>query len=191
MNLLASIWETSHCRFVEAREHDLPTVASILAENQAVFRLLGPEHDLEHLALSVLRHDRLPPNGHSAHERCFFVRNRCDDELQGLLSISRGYPVTEALYVDHLFLRPRWQRRGVGREVTEELERRAARTSYREIRVAVGLRNWPALRFWIALHYDRIAKIVGDPEDREQAYADIELAKSLPDPDAITASITV
>ena len=182
MNLLASIWETNHCRFVEAREHDLPAVASILAENQVVFRLLGPERDLEHLALSVLRHDTLPPNGHSAHERSFLVRHRSDDELQGLLSVHRGHP--ETLCVDHLFLRPRWQRRGVGREIVEELERRAARTGYREIRVAVGLRNWPALRFWVALRYDRIAKIVGDLEDREQAYADIELAKSLPDPDA-------
>ena len=90
MNLLASIWETNHCRFVEAREHDLPAVASILAENQAVFRLLGPERDLEHRALSVLRHDTLPPNGHSAHERSFLVRHRSDDELQGLLSVTVG-----------------------------------------------------------------------------------------------------
>jgi hypothetical protein len=43
------------------------------------------------------------------------------------------------------------------------------------------LRNWPALRFWVALNYDRITKIVGDPEYREHAYADIELAKSLED----------
>jgi hypothetical protein len=62
-----------------------------------------------------------------------------------------------------------------------ELERRATRAGYQEIRAAVGLRNWPALRFWVALNYDRITKIVGDPEYREHAYADIELAKSLED----------
>jgi ribosomal protein S18 acetylase RimI-like enzyme len=179
MNLLASIWEMSRCRLVEAREHDLPVVATILAENRAVFPLLGAERDPERLALSVLRHDKLPPNGHSAHENNFLIRNKSDEELLGLLSVYRGYPTTETLYIGHIFMRPRWQRRGIGREVTEELERRAERAGYREIRVAVGLRNWPALRFWIALNYDRITQIVGDPEYREHTYADIELAKSI------------
>ena len=49
MNLLASIWEMSRCRLVEAREHDLPVVATILAENRAVFPLLGAERDPERL----------------------------------------------------------------------------------------------------------------------------------------------
>ncbi|MCB1769229.1 MAG: GNAT family N-acetyltransferase [Candidatus Competibacteraceae bacterium] len=179
MNLLASIWEMSRCRLVEAREHDLPVVATILAENRAVFPLLGAERDPERLALSVLRHDKLPPNGHSAHEKSFLIRNKSDEELLGLLSVYRGYPTTETLYIGHIFMRPRWQRRGIGREVTGELERRAERAGYREIRVVVGLRNWPALRFWIALRYDRITQIVGDSEYREHTYADIELAKSI------------
>lgn len=183
MNLLASIWEMGRCRLLEAREHDLPVVATILAENRALFPLIGPESDLERLALNILRHDRLPPNGHSAHENSFLIRNRSDEELLGLLSVHRGgYAAMETLYISHFFLRPRWQRRGVGREVMAELEQRAARAGYREIRVAVGLRNWPALRFWVALNYDRITKVVGDADYREHAYADIELAKSLPDP---------
>ncbi|MCP5197043.1 MAG: GNAT family N-acetyltransferase [Gammaproteobacteria bacterium] len=188
MNLLASLWELSRCRLVEAREHDLPVVATVLAENRTVFPLLGPENDLERLALSVLRHDKLPPNGHSAHENSFLIRNKSDDELLGLLSVYRGHPMTETLYIGHFFLRPRWQRRGIGREVTAELERRAGRAGYQEIRVVVGLRNWPALRFWIALNYDHIIKVVGDLECREHTYADIELAKSLNDLNACTPS---
>lgn len=182
MNLLASIWEMGRCRLLEARENDLPVVATILAENRAVFPLLGPERDLERLALSVLRHDRLPRNGHSAHENSFLIRNRGDDELLGLLSVYRGCSTTETLYINHLFLRPRWQRRGIGREVVVELEQRAAKAGYREIRAVVSLRHWPALRFCVALNYDRITKIVGDPDFREHAYADLELAKLLPEP---------
>lgn len=184
MNLLASIWEIGRCRLVEAREHDLPVVATILAENRAVFPLLGAERDPERLALSVLRHDMLPPNGHSAHENSFLIRSRSDDELMGLLSVYRGYPTTESLYIGHIFVRPRWQRRGIGREVIGELEQRAGRAGYQEIRAAVGLRNWPALRFWIALNYDRITQVVGDSEFREHTYADIELAKPVSNPDA-------
>ncbi|MCB1765879.1 MAG: GNAT family N-acetyltransferase [Candidatus Competibacteraceae bacterium] len=183
MNLLASIWEISRCRLVEAREHDLPVVATILAENRSIFPLLGPERVLERLALSVLRHDKLPPNGHSAHENSFLIRNKGDDELLGLLSVYRGYPTTETLYIGHIFIRPRWQRRGIGREVITELERRASRAGYQEIRIAVGLRNWPALRFWIALNYDRITQVIGDLECHEHTYADIELAKPVSDED--------
>lgn len=182
MNLLASIWEMGRCRVLQARENDLPVVATVLAENCAVFPLLGPERDLERLALSILRHDRLPAQGHSAHENSFLIRNRSDDELLGLLSVYRGHLHTETLYISHLFLRPRWQRRGIGREVLTELERRAARVGYRETRATVGLRNWPALRFWVALNYDRIIHVVGDPEHREHAYADLELAKTLAAP---------
>jgi len=179
MNLLTSIWGTKHCRLIEAREHDLPVIATILAENRGVFPLLGPERDLERLALNVLRHDKLPPSGHSAHENSFLIRNKSDDELIGLLSVYRGYPTTGALYISHFFLRPRWQRRGIGREVMAELEQRAARAGYQEVHITVGLRNWPALRFWIALNYDRITKVVGDLECQEHTYADIELAKSI------------
>ncbi|HRF45234.1 MAG TPA: GNAT family N-acetyltransferase [Candidatus Competibacteraceae bacterium] len=183
MNLLASIWEIGRCRLVEARENDLPVIATILAENHVVFPLLGVERDPERLALSVLRHDKLPPNSHSAHENSFLIRSKSDDELLGLLSVYRGHPA-ETLHIGHIFVRPRWQRRGIAREVMRELEQRAGRAGYQEIRVTVGLRNWPALRFWIALNYDHIIQVVGDLEFREHTYADIELAKPISNPDS-------
>ena len=145
-----------------------------------MFRLLGPERDPEHRVLSVLRHDTLPPNGHSAHERSSWSGHRSDDEFSGLLSSSR--PSRNTLRRPFV-LRPRWQRRGVGREIVEELEWRAARTGYREIRVAVGLRNWPALRFWVALRYDRIAKI-GDPKIGNKPMRISNSPNPRPDPDA-------
>ena len=87
----------------------LLAVASILAENPgAVFRL-GPERDLEHRALSVLCHDTLPPNGHSAHERSFLVRTPSDDELQAAERPSR--PSRKRSVSAICSLRPRWQRR--------------------------------------------------------------------------------
>jgi len=39
-----------------------------------------------------------------------------------------------------------------------KLERRAVQAGYREIRAAVGLYDWLALRFWITLTYDRITR---------------------------------
>ena len=43
----------------------------------------------------------------------------------------------------------------------------------------MGLRNWPALGFWIRLGYDRITGLSGDRQFGEGKYAVIELEKRL------------
>jgi hypothetical protein len=45
--------------------------------------------------------------------------------------------------------------------------------------VAVGLKNWPALRFWTKQGYDTVTMIGGDQAYAADHYAVIELQKSL------------
>lgn len=172
-------WETGRCVLLESRERDLPALASILAENLPALQSQGPGDWPEALASRMLRHENLPPGGDPSHEHTFLIADRSSNTTIGLLSIYGGYPSDTAFYIGSLFFRRDWQKRGLGREVVEDLERRAMENGYRKAYVAVGLKNWPALRFWVAMGFRCITRIAGCDEHSDTTYADIELTKTL------------
>jgi ribosomal protein S18 acetylase RimI-like enzyme len=163
---------------LKAQAHDLPTVASIFEENMEAVLSQGPAQS-ESLASDLLHHENLPPNGEASREHTFLVIDKVSNEAMGLLSVYRGYPTKETLYVGSLYFRQFWQRRGLGREVIEKLEGRATEEGYQVISLVVGLKNWPALRFWVSLGFDRIVGIFGDNKSGKAAYANVELTKNL------------
>ncbi|MFC1600938.1 GNAT family N-acetyltransferase [Candidatus Sumerlaeota bacterium] len=179
MSVFKNKWETARCLVLEAQERDLGTMTSVFADNVDAIRSQGADRQPERLASILLRHESLPPDGNPSQEQTSLIADKASNQTIGLLSFYRGYPTSKTLYIGSLFFRRDWQGRGLGREVTEELERRALQEGYEVAKVAVGLKNWPALRFWIALGFNRIAGITGDKESAEATYADIELTKNL------------
>ena len=178
MSVFEGKWETARCLMLKAQEHDLPTLASIFEENMEAVLSQGPAQS-ESLASDLLHHKNLPPDGEPSREHTFLVIDKVSNEAMGLLSVYCGYPKADTLYVGSLYFRQLWQRRGLGREVIEKLEGRAKEEPYQVIRLVVGLKNWPALRFWVSLGFDRIVGISGDNKGGKAAYADVELTKSL------------
>ena len=178
-SFLKGEWETERCLVLEAQEEDLPTMASIFAGNVDAVRSQGPDCQPERLASILLRHEGLPPEGKPSQEQTFLIVEKASKRSIGLLSFYCGYPTDTTLYVGSLFFLPDWQGRGLGREVIEYLERRARQKGYEEAYVAVGLKNWPALRFWVALGFNHISGIAGGEQNAETAYADVELTKNL------------
>lgn len=176
---LRSGWETKRCIIAEAQDRDLQDMASIFSENTDAVRSQGANCAPQELASVLLHHKALPPNGDPSREHTFLIADKESKETIGLLSIYRGYPKTTTLYIGSLFFKRKWQKRGLGREITGSLELRAVEDGYGEARVAVGLKNWPALRFWVGLGYERITRITGDEAFANGAYADIELAKCI------------
>jgi len=177
MKLLRSDWKTERCLVAAARNGDLPDVASIFSDNAAAVRSQGPDRPPEGLASALLHHEALPPNGDPSREHTFLIADKDSKETIGLLSVYCGYPNSTTLYIGSLFLKQNWQRRGLGRKIVASLEIGAREDGYDEARVNVALRNWPALRFWAGLGYNRVTRITGDHAFAEGAYADIELTK--------------
>jgi len=56
---------------------------------------------------------------------------------------------------------------GYAREVFCYLAEEAEKSGFAKLRLGVHLKNWPALRFWHKVGFDRLVDIVGDAEHSE------------------------
>jgi ribosomal protein S18 acetylase RimI-like enzyme len=182
MELLPGAWRTARASLVIATEADVDAIAGIFAGNEPLLSLLEPDLDPLVKAEAVVRHTSLPPEGSAEREQTYVIGIEGSDRTEGVLTTYAGHPTEETLYIGELFLHPRRQGRGLGEEIARGTEREGARAGFREIRLAVGLLNWGALRFWHRLGYDRVTKISGAPRFEPGAAGIIELARPLSRP---------
>jgi ribosomal protein S18 acetylase RimI-like enzyme len=141
--------------------------------------LLSAHPDSHAEALSLVTYAEIPPHGLVENLRNFVLFDRESDQPMGILSLYLGYPDPNIYYIGSLYLRPSWQRGGYGRELMQELEQQLQGGEYAAGRVAVGLKNWPALSFWTKQGYDTVTMISGDRTYAADHYAVIELQKDL------------
>jgi ribosomal protein S18 acetylase RimI-like enzyme len=179
MNYLPQTWTTARCVLLEAGEEALETIIGILVANQETLALLFPEVSPEALAQGLIRRQAIPPGGDPDRLKTFLITDLEAVHQFGYLSVYCGYPREDILYVGDLFLHPDWQGQTFGQEVALSLEQVAAANGFREIRLAVGLKNWLALRFWVRLGYTQITKLSGERNFKADAFANLELCKSL------------
>jgi len=172
-------WETQRCLIKEAGPEALQELASIFADNAAAVRSQEGDCRPENMASALLNHEALPPDGDPDQEHTFLIMGGEHRNTIGLLSTYGGYPHPETLYIGSLFLKREWQRRGIGGEIVGALESRSLQNGFAEVRVQVGLKNWPALRFWVGMGYDRITTLTVDEQFADDAYGSVELTKSL------------
>lgn len=158
---------------------DIPIIEQIFRENHATCALLEAQPDSHTQALKVAAYSELPPNGLADNLRNFVLRKRTHNTPLGMLSCYLGYPRTMSCFTGSLFLLPSRQGQGYGHEIVRALEHHLWNLGYTENRVAVGLKNWPALRFWTQHGYDTVISISGDEVFADNHYAVIGLRKDL------------
>jgi len=78
-----------------------------------------------------------------------------------------------------LYIDKNIQKQGFGQEVIHRFTEVTASLGYKEIRINVALKNWPALQFWIKSGFDQVSGIYGDAECSETTFANLELIKSV------------
>jgi GNAT superfamily N-acetyltransferase len=113
------------------------------------------------MAQDAIEHEILPPGGSRERARTFVIRARAGHGVAGILGFYVGYPGQDTLYVSQLFLRPRWQGKGLGREVVSALEARAA--GVRELRLGVDRGTGVRCASWVRVGYDCITRLVDVP----------------------------
>lgn len=161
-----------------AVNRDVADLAAVFDELMPLFERTGRAAPAMDMARSAIEHQILPPDGSRERARTFLIRAHAGREAAGVLGYYVGHPGPDALYVSQLFLRPRWQGMGLGREIMAALEQRAASAGVREIRLGVDPDNWGALRFWVRVGYDRIARLVDVPGLGADGPPRFELRKS-------------
>jgi GNAT superfamily N-acetyltransferase len=160
----------------------LQRVLRSLYEDYNWFEISREPYDADYFT-RLLCSPPLPPRGTIDRHQCQAIFDRKRDRCLGWFEYYDGYPARDTLWIAALFLHPREQGRGLGRELVSELLRRVdEQGKYRTVGVGILLRNWPALQFWHRLGFDRITRIRADRfygEDM-QGVMTLERARALP-----------
>ena len=91
-----------------------------------------------------------------------------------------GFPDTPTLWIAILAIHTDYQGKKFGQEVVLGLMEEARKLSnYTRLGLTVGIKNWPALRFWINNGFTEIIKLNGDKVYGEKAFADLWLAQDI------------
>lgn len=130
-------------------------------------------------AYKTLTEGNLPPGGVKEHFKVKSICLKADSELIGLVELYHGYPSDDSLCIGWLFIHPEHQGKRYARETVNYLSEEAYKAGYDRIRLGVHLKNWPALRFWTSMGFDRIIGFIGDHVHTENADASVILMKGL------------
>ena len=71
------------------------------------------------------------------------------------------------------------QKQGFGQELIKEFSLIISEIGYKEIRINVSTKNWPALRFWIKAGFNQVNRIYGDQTYSESSFSNLELMMTL------------
>ena len=158
---------------------DARAVAGIYEGNRDLLVLLDREHEPLALSRRFTQGLNLPQSAPTARLQNFLLCDVRSGQPVGLLSLCMGYPAGDVAYIGELFLHPRFQGAGLGREICLRLEQVLRPGPAKTLRVGVGLRNWNALRFWVKLGFTHVTGMSGDRHFSPHGHAFIELEKNL------------
>lgn len=170
---------SARCELRQLQQDDLSVVQRILEENAGFReRIEAPGTPFE-AARDIVSKAEVPPGGTPENAHHLLIVRSDTQTPVGFCCLYHGYPHEDALYIGDFVLRPALHRQGWGRELVAAIDSWAITQHIKEIRLAVNHGNWAGFRFWVAVGYDHISKVVGDPSLDGPFATMIELRKDL------------
>jgi ribosomal protein S18 acetylase RimI-like enzyme len=180
LKLLPARWATALLAVEDSRQEDVPELQEALDACSYIKPWTGEAEDREESMQSALDGGDLPPNGSKEFFRLQSVRLKETGELVGFLDLYHGYPTADIFWVGLLIIAPKFQKAGYGKELVCGLKETLRKLGgFRVMQLGVALKNWPAIRFWTRVGFDRIVAIKGDEVHSETAFAFMTLECSL------------
>lgn len=122
----------------------------------------------------------MPPGGKKENYKMQSIKlKHLDKNLIGIICIYHGYPKDDNIYITSMCIKNDYKKNGFGQEIIEQLIKQLQLLGYKEIKINVSLKNWPALRFWINQGFNSINGIHGDKIYSEKTFASLELTRIL------------
>lgn len=178
MNLILDKWNSPRLMISDLKEDQIPVVQDLYETSQYMNQWDGQSYNPEHIK-DCFFNGNLPPGGELENYRIQTIRNKEDQKIIGILSVYHGYPSTDSVYLEFLYIDKNIQKQGFGQEVIHQFAEVTTALGYKEIRINVAVKNWPALKFWIKSGFNHASGIYGDNEFSETTYANLELVKIL------------
>lgn len=168
-------WKTGNIKVNDVFEADIGKIEGLYKEANAYLCKLGGENGLNP---SITMRGGVLPAG-VARESYRIQAIRLDTEIIGYLEYYEGFPAKDILFIAFLYIHPDYQKNGLGQQVVGRLSELAKALAYKRVRINVYLKNWPALRFWTKMGFNRIWKVYGDKVYSESTFASMEMDKEL------------
>jgi len=120
----------------------------------------------------------LPPEIPNESYQVLSIENKSG--IIGYIALTKSYPQDDSVWISILAIDPAYHRLGLGKQVVRGLIKQIqTATSFNKVSLAVDLKNWIALRFWINLGFRNITKVTGDHSFSINNYAKIQLELNL------------
>ncbi len=177
---LATNWQTSGgLQLSDSSAEEIPALQAVYDSCAYIGKWCGEPGDSSHAMRKSLDGEYLPPHGSKSFQRLQSIR-RADGALCGYLEIYHGFPDSHTFWIATLAVARAFQGKGIGRNVVTGLGAQVSSLEiYEQIGLGVGVKNWPALRFWLANGFDRVLAFKGDSECSETTFANLWLCKKL------------
>ena len=169
------MFETERLLITLAKEEDCQALLAIGRSWDSQQLLTGAEPVGLDYFIQGLKVGHLPPKGRKENYCLLLIRSKSDDQIVGFMEIYQGYPQEKTLWLGQLIFDRDLRGQGFGREVIDGLKNWVISNGFEKIQLGVHLKNWPALKFWIANGFDKALRISGDAEYSENTFAVIAL----------------
>jgi len=173
-------WETDRLIITDTLHDDAESLQTIYEESfkeEWVGKENKPTPDLMR---TWITEPELPPNGKKELQRLQTIKEKTTADIIGYLDVYHGYPKENHFYIGELFLHSKAKGKQYGREIVKGLIKELKKIgTFTDIRCAVKIRNWAAVRFWARVGFDRIVGYFGDKEYSPNKFAEIVLNLNL------------
>lgn len=181
MNVLPLTWETERLTVRDVGEADVDALTALFNANAHVGKWDRVFHAVER---DELRDLVIKSMGRAQRPEAPFqmqcAQRKGDGALVAYFHAVYGVPpAPDAVYISMFVVDPALHGQGYGAEIVRGLSEQWPRCLPGHARAwaEVSLKNWPALRFWIAAGFRTIVEWDGDREWAENAHATLILEK--------------
>lgn len=176
---MPSSWRTKNLLIRDAELADIQTMEKIAQKCSYIEQWTGLKYEKGEM-LKEFQGEILPPKGKKHLNRLQIITLRKSKEAIGYVSMYHGYPEKKTAWIGALMILPKHQGKKYGQQFVTQFSKEAKKLKgFSSVGIGVAVKNWPAMRFWIANGFTEILKIKGDKTHGEKAFADLHLLKKI------------
>jgi len=179
-NQTPSTWSSTNLIVGDATENEIEELQKVYDNCSYIGEWTGLESKNEHPMVAEFGHKNLPPNGIAENHRLQSIKLKENNKIVGYFVLYHGFPEEKTFWIAVLAIHTDYQGKKFGQEVVKQLVEEVKKLkSYKNIGLTVGIKNWPAIRFWFGAGFNKILAFKGDKIYNEKAFADLWLEQTI------------
>lgn len=179
-NQILNTWNTEILLIKDTTEEEIDELEKIYQNCGYIGQWTGLDSKEQNPMHLEFEHKNLPPNGQKELHRLQTIKLKENNKIIGYFVLYHGFPDERTFWLAVLAIHTDYQGKTLGQEAVAGLIREIKQLKiYDRIGLTVGVKNWPALRFWINTGFNTIINFKGDKIHDEKTFADLWLVKNL------------